>query len=122
MSNKVYFVKTHELPSDDSPAILLVRDGRDAMVSFAHYIEDCGVVRWSPVGQFVANLEACRQELLHGRPRFDQLLRRILTSIGRATTKRGARGQQTVPWSSLNCSSANPRARVKVHWMPYDSD
>ena len=77
-SNKLCFVKTHELPSDDSPAILLVRDGRDAMISFAHFIEDYGVVRRSAFGEFAANLEACRQELLHGRPRFDQLLRRIV--------------------------------------------
>lgn len=77
-SPKLHFIKTHELPSDDSPAILIVRDGRDAMVSFAHYIEDYGVVRRSPFGEFVANLDACRQELLHGRPRFDQLLRRIV--------------------------------------------
>jgi len=34
---ETYFVKTHELPRDDSPAIYLVRDGRDAVVSFARY-------------------------------------------------------------------------------------
>jgi Sulfotransferase domain len=32
------FVKTHELPGSDSdPAIYLVRDGRDALVSYAHF-------------------------------------------------------------------------------------
>lgn len=31
-------VKTHEMPSDDAPAIYLVRDGRDALVSHAHYV------------------------------------------------------------------------------------
>jgi glycosyltransferase involved in cell wall biosynthesis len=31
-------VKTHELPADDGhPAIYIVRDGRDALVSYAHY-------------------------------------------------------------------------------------
>lgn len=35
---EIYFVKTHELPNDDNPAIYLVRDGRDALVSHAHYI------------------------------------------------------------------------------------
>lgn len=33
----LYLIKTHEVPLDDSKAIYLVRDGRDAMVSFAHY-------------------------------------------------------------------------------------
>ena len=34
-----FFVKTHELPGEDSwPAIYLVRDGRDALVSYAHYV------------------------------------------------------------------------------------
>ena len=31
------FVKTHGLPLDDSPALCVVRDGRDALVSYAHY-------------------------------------------------------------------------------------
>ena len=46
-SKDLHFIKTHELPDDGSPAILLVRDGRDAMVSFTHFIQDYGVVRWS---------------------------------------------------------------------------
>lgn len=33
-----YLMKTHNLPQDDFPAIYLVRDGRDALVSYAHYI------------------------------------------------------------------------------------
>lgn len=37
--DEVFFVKTHDLPSDSSPAIYLVRDGRDALISYAHYIE-----------------------------------------------------------------------------------
>lgn len=37
----VHFLKTHELPgSDTSPTIYVVRDGRDAVVSFAHYLID----------------------------------------------------------------------------------
>jgi hypothetical protein len=35
--DRVHFVKTHDLPRDDRPAIYLVRDGRDALVSFARY-------------------------------------------------------------------------------------
>ena len=37
-AERVFFVKTHELPSDESPAIYLVRDGRDASVSQAHFL------------------------------------------------------------------------------------
>lgn len=36
---KLYFVKTHNLPQDDNPAIYLVRDGRDALISHANYIK-----------------------------------------------------------------------------------
>ena len=33
-----YFTKTHELPGEDSyPAIYIVRDGRDTLVSYAHF-------------------------------------------------------------------------------------
>lgn len=33
-----YFIKTHDLPDDDNPAIYLVRDGRDALVSHANFV------------------------------------------------------------------------------------
>lgn len=33
-----YLVKTHDLPKDDSPALYLVRDGRDVLVSYARFI------------------------------------------------------------------------------------
>lgn len=36
-AEQVYFVKTHELPSDSRPAIYLVRDGRDALVSYTWF-------------------------------------------------------------------------------------
>jgi hypothetical protein len=35
-SQQPYFVKTHRLRSDESPALLVVRDGRDAITSYAH--------------------------------------------------------------------------------------
>jgi hypothetical protein len=37
-SNKVYYVKTHLPPLDDSPAIYIVRDGRMSSVSYYHYM------------------------------------------------------------------------------------
>ncbi len=33
-------VKTHDLPSDDGPAIYVVRDGREACVSYYHFLTD----------------------------------------------------------------------------------
>lgn len=40
-SKKLFFVKTHNLPEDDdSPAIYIVRDGREAIASYAHYLKD----------------------------------------------------------------------------------
>jgi hypothetical protein len=35
--SRIHLVKTHELPSDSNPAIYLVRDGRDALVSLAWF-------------------------------------------------------------------------------------
>lgn len=35
---EVFFVKTHELPNSQYPAIYLVRDGRDVIISYAHYM------------------------------------------------------------------------------------
>lgn len=37
-STETFIVKTHNLPADSSPAIYLVRDGRDSLVSYAYYI------------------------------------------------------------------------------------
>jgi hypothetical protein len=38
-ADQVYFVKTHGLPMDANPAVYLVRDGRDVLVSFARYLQ-----------------------------------------------------------------------------------
>jgi len=37
-SPEVFFIKTHDLPTDDSLAVYLIRDGRDALVSHAKYV------------------------------------------------------------------------------------
>lgn len=37
MSEGTFYVKTHELPTDDAPALYMVRDGRSAIVSQWHY-------------------------------------------------------------------------------------
>ncbi|MBX3063938.1 MAG: sulfotransferase domain-containing protein [Anaerolineae bacterium] len=33
-----YVMKTHDLPKEDHPAIYIVRDGRDALISHAHFV------------------------------------------------------------------------------------
>jgi hypothetical protein len=37
-SNEYFLVKTHDMPEEDYPAIYIVRDGRDALVSHAHFV------------------------------------------------------------------------------------
>jgi hypothetical protein len=39
-SDKIYFIKTHEPPLTDDPAIYIVRDGRSAIVSYFHYYNE----------------------------------------------------------------------------------
>ncbi len=36
----LHFVKSHELPADANPAVYIVRDGRDVLVSYAHFLND----------------------------------------------------------------------------------
>jgi glycosyltransferase involved in cell wall biosynthesis len=38
VAEEIYLVKTHELPQDDFPALYLVRDGRDTLLSYTWYI------------------------------------------------------------------------------------
>ncbi len=46
-SEEKFVLKTHDMPPDDSPALYLVRDGRDAYVSYAHYVMKYGQPQWS---------------------------------------------------------------------------
>jgi hypothetical protein len=64
-SKKVYLVKTHELPEDDLPAVYIVRDGRDASVSLAHYY------RAAP---YLSSQERAER----APPPFDEVLRRTI--------------------------------------------
>ena len=43
-----HFVKTHRLPDDSVPAVYLVRDGRDALVSYARYRLAFRTKKWDP--------------------------------------------------------------------------
>jgi Sulfotransferase domain len=40
--DRLHIVKTHELPKEDHPAIYLVRDGRDAITSYARFLLHSG--------------------------------------------------------------------------------
>jgi Sulfotransferase domain len=61
-----YFVKTHELPGDDTyPAIYLVRDGRDVLVSYAHFIH-----RFEPLQAEVTSFESTLRSLIVYRGSF----------------------------------------------------
>jgi hypothetical protein len=46
-TGEIFLVKTHELPDDDCSALYLVRDGRDALVSYARFIYVESVVEQS---------------------------------------------------------------------------
>jgi hypothetical protein len=76
-SRQLHLIKTHELPDDNQPAVLLVRDGRDAMVSYAHFIEDYQVAPRRGLDRLLYCLDDLRSRL-HGRPRFETLLRRVV--------------------------------------------
>lgn len=39
-TEEVLFLKTHDMPKEDHPALYLVRDGRDAYVSYAHFMQE----------------------------------------------------------------------------------
>lgn len=53
---RIYFVKTHKFPEDDDfKAIYIVRDGRDAIASYAHYLRDIEQNN-VPLSQLIARL------------------------------------------------------------------
>ncbi len=50
-SDRLYFVKTHNYPEDDSKAIYVARDGRCSIVSYWHYLIDFG--KEHPLSDFI---------------------------------------------------------------------
>lgn len=50
-SSSQFFTKTHEVPKDKYPAIYIVRDGRDVVLSYAHYIVDKKIGLPNPLPQ-----------------------------------------------------------------------
>lgn len=69
--DKVYFVKTHGLPTDNGPAIYIVRDGRDAVVSYAKYELSFGQEPSRPTRL---------KEILGLEDRFQRILRDLILS------------------------------------------
>jgi hypothetical protein len=109
-------VKTHELPGDDEhPAIYVVRDGRDALVSYAHYVLERVPEFVPPPGadSFLAMLRevVCRDEHFGGWSRnvtawssrkapsavirFEDLIVDPIPVVGRALERLGIRLQST---------------------------
>jgi hypothetical protein len=76
-SKQVHFIKTHGLPEDDDPAVLLVRDGRDAMVSYAHFIGDYNLGPPQGLEGLIYRVDDLRQRWMGRRP-FEVVLRRLI--------------------------------------------
>lgn len=69
-SPEVFFIKTHDLPTDNSPAVYLVRDGRDALVSHARYVQS---FRKKSPGLFSSeerDFERTLEKLIATKPQF----------------------------------------------------
>ena len=75
---KIHFVKTHDLPLDDKPAIYLVRDGRDSVVSFARYLRSFTRPRgrWGKLANFV-------RERILGQILFQRTLKEVIVKSHR---------------------------------------
>ena len=75
---ELFFVKTHDLPTDDLPAIYLMRDGRDAVASFARYICSFSADRYERWFAQNGSLRA-RLAKMSGRDPFKRRLKKVIT-------------------------------------------
>lgn len=73
--DELFIVKTHYLPSDSYPAIYLVRDGRDSLVSYAYY-----QLKMSKLS-FKLRLQRLIMAAV-GNSYYKQILRNLITSSG----------------------------------------
>ena len=82
---ETYFIKTHNLPQDNAPAVYLVRDGRDALVSHANYLLSFRMkekeipLSHAPVRRFEQVLE----DLIADKPRFGGWSGNVRAWVGR---------------------------------------
>lgn len=93
--NKMYIIKTHELPTDNYPTIYLVRDGRDALVSHARYFQKFYGKATNPVRKL---------KQLVGWENFNRTLRNIILTSNWST--------HIVEWTS--------RSDQQVFIVPYE--
>lgn len=111
---RIHIVKTHAMPQEDYPAIYLVRDGRDAIVSYARHLRHTGyfgsgqdqldtirhlIESSESYGGWSGNVQAwSRRRTPTVLVRFDDLianpvdeLRRSIAAIGLSPAETGAR-------------------------------
>ena len=81
-SDERFLVKTHELPSDDNPAIYVLRDGRDALVSYA----------WFTISSGADSSDAGSQR------KFNAALKRLID--GKSRAKYGDWGRHVTEWTT----------------------
>ncbi|WP_426610874.1 sulfotransferase domain-containing protein [Bradyrhizobium sp. McL0616] len=100
-----HIVKTHEMPQEDYPAIYLVRDGRDAVVSYARFLLNSGydaggqdftgllrrlIESSESYGGWSGNVLAWRQRKTSTvMVRFDDLIANPIDELRRATAAAG---------------------------------
>lgn len=92
---QIYFVKTHELPQDNYPAIYLFRDGRDSLVSYAKFIESRNLTLYSS---------------------FEAILRDLITNDGYF----GGWQRHILEWTQRNAPTAFIRFEDLISKNPID--
>lgn len=123
--SKLHFVKTHGMPQDDAyPAIALVRDGRDALVSYAHFalytekniqnpsrgeFEETleNLIRFEPFGGWSKNVGAWADRVGDDKVvRYEDLVRdpctNIATALRRASVDYAARAAAIPSFDELH--------------------
>lgn len=99
LSPEPFFVKTHERPCDQSPALYIYRDGRDSLISYAHFLK-----AWQP--ELVERpWEELLEELIHGKLGFGDWSEHIAAWQLHSLTTRTA-------WVSYEELLENPVAAV----------
>ncbi len=105
-SREVFFVKTHEMPPDQvHPAIYIVRDGRDALVSYAHFIisqDSAGRNHSSSPVKSMGQSEAAPHLGVHDETRRDRFVQ-ILGDLIRYNASFGGWGPNGLAWSKREC-------------------
>jgi hypothetical protein len=89
-SDRTYFVKTHRIRTDEFPAVVVVRDGRDAITSYAH---------------MRAAVTTSREATTNYREAFE---REAEAQIDRSDTNTGSWGRNVLSW----VEGAHPRREI----------